>query len=452
LHPWNLAQLVGPYLFKHRVVGINTHELGLYVGVMPLALFAWFVEQPARVRRQRPLALASALVAGVALLLALGEWGGLYELQAYLPVVGKFRFPSRYVAIVSLGVAVVAAVAYGELAVRAHEPSHKRQTSWTMLLLPLVSIGIALTAPTLWGYENLANGWPRMAGPLLVTVACGLVLLAERGARWPLAAMALLLVIDLGAYGCSYAIFRDAVPLAEYLAAERLPPGEPGDRVVLDYFDAKQPRPRAGNRLLLAGYERVDGYAGLEPARRLDLVSLAALRVGGVRWVAKCRQSDAIGGLVPVDANWYAVPHPMPRARLVTSALMIAVPRRGLEHMAMETTALVDKPVKLAGGQPGRISDFYETPGKIEMIVDCREPQLVALTESHHPGWRASVDGVSVEALRVNGDYLGCVVPAGRHAVRLAFRPASVTWGAATSALGMAITLSVGLMAWRRRG
>ncbi|MBX7075108.1 MAG: YfhO family protein [Pirellulales bacterium] len=452
LHPWNLAQLVGPYLFKHRVVGINTHELGLYVGVIPLALFAWFVERPARVRQHRSLALAAAFVAGVALLLALGEWGGLYELQAYLPVVGKFRFPSRYVAIVSLGVAVVAAAAYGELAIRAYEPSKEHHTSWMMTLLPLVSMGVALAAPTLWGYENLANGWLRMAGPLLVTVACGLVLLAERGARWPLAAMALLLVIDLGAYGCSYAIFKDTVSLEEYLAAEKLPPGGPGDRVVLDYFDAKQPRPRAGNRLMLAGYERVDGYAGLEPARRLDLSSLAALRVGGVCWVAKCRQSDAIGGLVPVDANWYAVPHTMPRARFVTGALASEAPRRDLEHIALETTALVDKPVNLAGGQPGSVSDVYGTPGEIELMVDCRGTQLLALTESHHPGWRASIDGVSVEALRVNGDYLGCVVPAGRHAVRLAFRPASVMWGAATSALGMAITLSVGLMAWRRRG
>ncbi|HEY2893006.1 MAG TPA: hypothetical protein VGJ16_02290, partial [Pirellulales bacterium] len=43
LHPLNLVQLVAPYLFHTRVVGQNTHELGLYLGAMPLVLTLWLL-------------------------------------------------------------------------------------------------------------------------------------------------------------------------------------------------------------------------------------------------------------------------------------------------------------------------------------------------------------------------------------------------------------------------
>ena len=41
LHPINLVQLVAPYLPVDRVFGGNAHELGLYVGAVPLMLALW---------------------------------------------------------------------------------------------------------------------------------------------------------------------------------------------------------------------------------------------------------------------------------------------------------------------------------------------------------------------------------------------------------------------------
>ena len=43
LHPLNLVQVVAPYLFATRVVGQNTHELGLYFGAVPLLLCVWLL-------------------------------------------------------------------------------------------------------------------------------------------------------------------------------------------------------------------------------------------------------------------------------------------------------------------------------------------------------------------------------------------------------------------------
>ncbi len=51
LHPLNLLQWIGPYLFTTRVVGRNTHELGCYLGAVPVALLVW---QLTRVARKEP--------------------------------------------------------------------------------------------------------------------------------------------------------------------------------------------------------------------------------------------------------------------------------------------------------------------------------------------------------------------------------------------------------------
>ncbi len=40
----NAIQLIAPYLFATRIVGQNTHELGLYIGAAPLLLCAWLLQ------------------------------------------------------------------------------------------------------------------------------------------------------------------------------------------------------------------------------------------------------------------------------------------------------------------------------------------------------------------------------------------------------------------------
>ena len=63
------------------------------------------------------------------------------------------------------------------------------------------------------------------------------------------------------------------------------------------------------------------------------------------------------------------------------------------------------------------------------------------LTESYYPGWRVRVDGKSVETLRVNGDFLGCVVSAGEHSVDLIFDPDSWRYGKAITAAALLLTI-----------
>ncbi|HEV3418310.1 MAG TPA: hypothetical protein VG056_15910, partial [Pirellulales bacterium] len=95
LDPLNLIQLVAPYLFVNRVVGQNTHELGLYAGSVTLLLAAWcLLHRPAA---GRPCLLANGAIALVVLglLLAFGDHGPLNSFVARVPLVNRFRFPCR---------------------------------------------------------------------------------------------------------------------------------------------------------------------------------------------------------------------------------------------------------------------------------------------------------------------------------------------------------------------
>ena len=64
--------------FQARVVGLNTHELGVYAGAAPLLLTVWLLSQRSRWGQLRPFVRAAFAFGAVALLLAFGEYGGLY--------------------------------------------------------------------------------------------------------------------------------------------------------------------------------------------------------------------------------------------------------------------------------------------------------------------------------------------------------------------------------------
>ena len=100
----NLVQLVAPYLFQTRVVGQNTHELGLYVGAVPVLLCVWLLAQRSRlgdaIRPHR--AGWRWRSASRRCSWPCGEYGGLYRLQTLVPLVNRFRFPCRAIVLVEL--------------------------------------------------------------------------------------------------------------------------------------------------------------------------------------------------------------------------------------------------------------------------------------------------------------------------------------------------------------
>ncbi|HTQ38695.1 MAG TPA: hypothetical protein VMJ32_06690, partial [Pirellulales bacterium] len=303
----NWMQLVTPYLFATRVVGGITHEFGMYMGAVPLALAAWWICSGKRGEQYRALTIAALATATVALLWMMGGLGPLGWLQEHLPLVNRFRLPCRAIVVFQLAIAVLAALGFamlletaGNSIRREDEPASpfpvptplkrkdRRPLLWT---LPLVSAVFSLLALRYW--RPYLAPYPLLValGPVMMAAAVCLVLRANQGARWAVAALVVLSAVDLGVYGMSYSVYGHVESLPKYIAGVDAPPGFPSKSVVLDLASGTEAAPgqktvRSGDQILLKGWNRVDGYAGLDPAKQLDYRDPAALRAAGVEWIA----------------------------------------------------------------------------------------------------------------------------------------------------------------------
>lgn len=272
---------------------------------------------------------------------------------------------------------------------------------------------------------------------MLLAAAAALIAMAARGHSAALKGLILLAAFDLGGYGLTYSAYPKNAVLENYVASARTPPGHPGGRVLGSLLRFDQPGLRTGDLMVLNGWRRADGYAGMEPRRRLDYCLLPALRVAGVRWVQRNSSTAEIAGLMPHDDAWLEVPAPLPRVRLVTRTRTGSDPACDIARVSPDTTAICEFPLTLPVSKPGTAVVAKERPGRLVIDVNCPAMQLLVVAESYHSGWHALVDGSPEEIFRINGDFLGCVVGTGRHRVILNFEPSSLQRGWLTSCLGL---------------
>jgi hypothetical protein len=455
LHPLNLLQLVAPYLFTGRVVGGSTHELALYLGVVPLVLAVWAVARRRALGRLAPLAYAALGFAGLMLLLSFGEYSVVYRLIDWLPGLRTFRFPCRYIVLFQFAAAVMATIGLVVLTGESHRMWRQRRhgktcserRAWLTLWRgyePLwcvvgVSAAVTLVGLTCRHDAYVATVPAILTGPLLAMAAVALVIAAARGYPAALVGLVLLAAADLGCYGLAGAMYPRNAPLEEYTASTQVPPGAPDGRILGSLLRFDQQGLRNGDRAVLLGWRRADGYAGLEPRKLLDYQLLPALRMAGVRWVRRDPSTVGIAGLKPRDDHWSEVPDPLPKVRLVTQTKLSREPDIDAARIKPGTTALVESPLSLPASTPGTAALVAECPGRLTVSVDCPAAQLLVVAESYHPGWQAVVDGQSLEVCRVNGDFLGCVVGPGKHLVELTFQPASLARGWFASMLGLGL-------------
>jgi hypothetical protein len=460
LYPGNLLQLVAPYVFVDRVIGGNTHEFGLYAGAAPLLLCVWALARRRDLGSLAPLAWAALAFAAVALWMALGQYGGLYGIAAWLPLIRSFRCPCRYIVLFQLAMAVLAAIGFVRLIGDCRQarrqtrrlcdsgkpPVERRRRSaslWRdfepLWCVVAASAVVAVTCVSSGREIYTTSIAAALAGPALLAAAAALIALAARGRSAALVGLILLAAVDLGWYGASYAVYRKNDMLEAYAASARTPPGNADGRVVACLLRFDESGLRCGNQMTLTGWQRADGYAGLEPARTLDYHQLPALRVAGVRWVARNPSTVGIVGLDPYDDYWMEVPHPLPRARLVAQTQTSLDPARDITQISPDATALTEVPLALPISTPGKAVLTVERAGRFEVGVECPAPQLLVLAESYHRGWQATVDGDSQAVYRLNGDFMGCVVGPGKHQVIFSFHPDSLRRGWYASCAGLCL-------------
>lgn len=399
LHPLNLVQLVAPYLLKTRVVGQNTHELGLYIGAAPLLLSVWLLCGRVPSARHRQMAIAAIFLALLGLFLTLGEYGPLQGITNWLPIVNRFRFPCRAIVILHFSLATLAAIALFELLRQPEMYGRASRSLLAVWLCVALACLLALVGPRLWP-DFIASRAHLWAGPALLLTAALLICVAERGSRVAIGSLVVFTVLDLGCYGLSYSIFGKTDTLARY--AKTAHPLKPGDRIAASpAINGHLDKPVMGNRVLLAGAQRVDGYAGLMPLRALDYTQVDNLRTAATDWL--------------LSSNLEARPlaHTLPRVRLISA------------------TSSASGTVQVVAEHPGYWSLRTMTPTSQQLFI----------AESFHAGWKANIDGRPAHVVRAGGDFMGCEVGAGVHNVELRFQPASLRYGRATSILGVSLLL-----------
>ena len=414
LHPLNLLQLWSPYVFTDRVYSTadrpTFHEFGIYSGaILPVAL-AWVWIRRRALRERRALLLGCTVFAVAMLVLALGRYGGLATLLTYVPVLGSLRAPARYIVLAQLALAILAAIALDDLRATADGRGSGAPGCQAGLWIP-TALGLLTTIilnARLVAYDGEPFAGVRTAAPGVAILAAVtlLVYLAGRRARWALPVLVLVTAIDLGAWGIRFVYQEQPRTIAEATEGVPAAPSNPADSYAAPPIDG----PYRSDLLVMRGYRLTRGYLALLPATRHPLNSGVAMQLSGMRWVITQdgRRRPAEGGAE--------------RVRL-------------LDEQGKPATG----DARLAVDRPGRLVAHVDAPGR----------RILALTERFHDGWSATIDGAPRPIVRVEGDFLGCVLENGVQRVTLRFMPRSFVYGSIATALGVVLLAGVLIVKWR---
>jgi hypothetical protein len=177
---------------------------------------------------------------------------------------------------------------------------------------------------------------------------------------------------------------------------------------------------------------------GIVSASRPQLVALQAVGFAPVRRM-----------LPPDEITLYRPP--VPRARVVHDAVVVADEDESLARVRAEASAAPARVVVEAGvplpplapppaGAAEGAEILLDLPERVEVEATLASPGILALTDTFYPGWDADVGGRPVAVLRVDHAFRGVALAPGRHRVVFRYRPRSVRLGAAVSAAALAIT------------
>ncbi|MFO0959484.1 MAG: YfhO family protein [Isosphaeraceae bacterium] len=460
------VQSLSPYLFKASVVAAPTTipvppvgtltfgpavdltdwracELGIYAGAIVPALVAWLVIRWTELNaRQRVVARLSLCLALVGLMLSFGEFTPLFELTSRLPPFSLFRDPARYRIAYSFATALLVAVSFQDL----RRASLERLTisfrrCWPIFAVVAASMGVTMAgklygrihpeAPLAWAISQSKT--EIVLGCSLVATAGALVVLAARRGHWITNIIVVLCIIDVMYFDYRYTKPSSSPRLSEI--ASTYDPALPREVLRPRANDGQDHRVGMGkgtvwsNAPTIGGVKFVEGYTPVIPLRSLDYDTTSALRLAGADW----RIEVGVEG----ESSWKPVPDPLPRVRLVTKTRLTDDARRDVELIDVEACALVERDLNLTSGASGKAAIVVDRPGQIEVEADAPTAQLLVLSERFAHGWKAFVDGQAAEVLRVNGDFQGCVIPAGRHTAQFVFAPRSFTIGLVLSLMSL---------------
>lgn len=404
----------------------------------------------------------------------------LYRLFAELPVVGIFRTPERlrvvtFFCTVALAVSGFDAIrrlgAGPSTELSPGVPGGASRMRGATLGATVAGLATAIVGGMLWVGQGAGSWRVVLATALVLAVATpGAVLRLRQASAFLLFG---LLLADLALATGEYGSLR-GIPMADSgrfatPAGRRVPAGffeEQRDALGAGRIELLRYRPRMATAPSSGGY-RISCYEPMVPATWPALEQTLIGRSGrgatlfdhdpedvatfydvaGVRRVIR----DGAGG-PEVVANDDA----LPRA-YVLADYRVATQGEAFEHLRDGDVDF--RSVVLLEDDPGfpasegstlvaaRIVEY--APERVVVEASSPVPGLLVLSDSHHPGWRATVDSRGTPILRANGLYRAVAVPAGRHDVVFEYDPPSLRWGAGVSLASLAVLSAVLLVGWR---
>ncbi|MHC4294865.1 MAG: hypothetical protein ACYSTL_04705, partial [Planctomycetota bacterium] len=98
------------------------------------------------------------------------------------------------------------------------------------------------------------------------------------------------------------------------------------------------------------------------------------------------------------------------------------------------------------------VAFILDTPGKYVMRTCAGGPRQLVLTETYHPQWRCTIDGVEAPVYLTDFTFMSVRVPPGEHEIRWWFEPTRFRQGLAVSTSTFALIVGLaGLSAFKRR-
>jgi len=484
---------------RGSVGGMLADSLYLGVPMMGLALLGGWHRRDLRVL---------ALLGGFALLLALGQFGGLYAVfYRLVPLWSAFRYPEKWMGVFSFAAAILAGA--GIEALRAGKGS---PTPWLAMAILCASIWLGLrteaasawTAAQFGASESLAGEMTGSAAlAFLYSAGASLgVWMLNLGARngqlrEVVLVSALVAILTLDLWRANFSAYRTGPieaatfipPLAQAIAARegglapgrfRLIPireskhmvrkslqhllGQEAESVVrrqaLDVEHNAQFHLET-THVSLPGYNRailtlLPEKPRIAVAARFNVTYFTGARL----YLRDSRYTTVfVAGLSDYDLALYQNPVPAkPRAYLsdrperatspVDPAALLARP----DFLSGDVDVIETSEVTLPGpAREGKAVIERYAPEEVRVRVETPQPAVLILLDAFDQGWTATLEsGGEVPILRANVLVRAVVVPAGKHVVTFQYETPLLRAGAAGSLTGTLICL--GLIARARWG
>jgi uncharacterized membrane protein YfhO len=129
-----------------------------------------------------------------------------------------------------------------------------------------------------------------------------------------------------------------------------------------------------------------------------------------------------------------------------------------LEEMPPSLTALSPKlwsvgdlPLEGRGKGESEVEITSEKNNRLQLLVNSKEDNLLVLSDTYYPGWKAFVDGTPRKIYRANYGFRAVPLSAGTHRVEFVYHPLSFKLGALFTFLGFIGCVIMTLVPWSKK-